>query len=118
MAAGAGRQVGQAGVAFAAQSFDQIRKQARELAGGNRHIGIEAAVVLAVAVHDCIQQRDVLDLQAIGQHKAHAVIPAHGQLGRQFAVLDVLAHHINIQRVAGVAHHRLGLICAPTKIVH
>ena len=115
MATGAGSQrhgrVAQACAAFASQGCDQIGDQARQLAGGNRYIGIKAAVVLAVAVYAHIEQHDPLDLQAFSQHKAHAVVPGHGQLGRQFAVLDVLAHHINIQRVAGVAHHRLGLIC-------
>ena len=78
-----------AGASFSSQCTHQIGSQARQLTGGNGYIGVEAAIVLAVAVHDCIQQHDVLDLQAFGQHKAHSVIPGHGHL----AVLDVLANH-------------------------
>lgn len=91
-----GGQVTRAGTAVTAQRLHQTGDQERQLAGGNVYIGNEAAVVIAAVIHDRIQQHDVLDPQAFGQHEARAVVLGHGKAGGQLALLTVLAYLTNV----------------------
>ena len=50
-----------------------------EFARGNRHVGVKAGIVLSSDPRKTVSGRR-FQLQALGEHKADAVVPAHGQL--------------------------------------
>jgi signal transduction histidine kinase/CheY-like chemotaxis protein len=92
---------------FTAQRFEQVGQQRGEFAGEDRGIGVEAVVVLAAllhAVHHHVQQLQLAHLRALRQHEGDAVVPRHGELGRQLALGDVLRHFVDLEGMPRIAH--------------
>ncbi len=96
-------------VMLAAQPVDQRRDQLAQFAAGDHRVGVELFILLrlVMAFEDQVEEGDLLDLQRVGQHEGDAVLVAHRQLGRALAALQVLAHFLDVQRVAGVAGRRI-----------
>ena len=49
-------------------------------------------------------------MQSFGQDKRDAAVPGERQPGRQLAAFNILFDFLGVQWVAGIAHHRFGLI--------
>ena len=70
----------------------RLKEMFEDLLNAAAEVGIERFVLgrLVLAFEHEVEEGDLLDLQRVGEHERHAVAPAHGQLGGQFALGNVL----------------------------